>query len=246
VRRPVGFLLCALVLLGLCRFSRAAAAAGGGEGERPPPDEADWVEIEALLGRFGKAMTSGEPERIVELLSPTVAKEQRKRFAAAFRREFATVRWLRFRFIESPREYFDVLPAAGRVERHLAVNPVARYASRHLYRHLPEPSPPPPPEETVKLVQLKLERVSGRWGITECDLFPLLGHERDLPRAWAKYFWWVLGAAALVIFWFWMVIDCSIRYSRWSYSLAVLLLPGLGALVYLFVGWRRRRIPETP
>jgi len=249
-----------LALGGAARPAHAAAAAPPPASPAPTapatalPTAEDWRQIETLLQRFGQAMLAEDEAPMLELLSPTLTETARAEIVASMRREFAATRWLSFAFTEpAPRGFAppaDLLPPGDSAERRLNLTLVARYT----YQSRTPPPPPatagtsaPPPvvEEPGRAVRLGLERVAGRWGIAGCDLFAVLGRTGEVRRAWNRYLWYALWLTLGVVFWLGMVIDCAVRYRRWRYTLAVLLLPPLGPLVYLCVGWRRKKIRET-
>ena len=86
-------------------------------------------------------------------------------------------------------------------------------------------------------------KVEGQWYIVHSNFF-----EKMTPVTPAKVISWIFfGIAVCVVvrfFWGWMLLDCSLRYRNWAYSIAVLLTPPLGALYYFFAVWLRRPTGE--
>ncbi len=84
----------------------------------------------------------------------------------------------------------------------------------------------------------RLAKTGGEWRIVSSELF-----EQFATRSMEQFLGWiflvVFLAVVAVFFWGWMTLDAYVHTGRTGYSLAVLLTPPVGALVYFFAVYLR-------
>jgi len=169
-----------------------------------------------------------------ELLSPDVPPARRSAILDDAEHEFANFRY---------PEYKLVLDRSVLVTRNddgsLTLEPV-----RAVYRYESKSSKlAPAASEGRNSFRFTVVRSDGRWLIAESDLFDTFSRVTQAGVfSWA--FFVIALSVVVIFFWGWMVLDCSIRYRNWKYSVALILTLPLGALYYFFTVWLRRPAGE--
>lgn len=190
----------------------------------------DLAAVRRLLERLASAMVAGDANALGALLSPALPQSERGRIVARARGEFARVTYPRFEFDlrgEVPAEWLApdgmkiVVPAEYEYESRAQGG--ARMASVG---------------ETA--YEFRLSRVSGEWFIAGSDLFEQFAALRlEQVLGWA----FLAGFAGLlaVAFWFWMALDAYFRARRPRDGLLVLASTPVGAALYFFAVYLRRK-----
>ena len=225
---------------GALNFAAAAICAallathGAAAGQQPSPgkrelSEADRRGIVELFDAFSKAMLAGSVEQSGELLSPDLPGAKRDKIIDDITNELKNYRYEEFRLI-----YDDQVIATFNDDGTVRLESVqARY--RYLSTASKLGAAANEGENTFAFV---ISRTGGRWYIADSDFF-------DVTTEWtqANVLSWMFFMVALIavslFFWGWMVLDCSLRYRSWKYSVALLLTPPVGALYYFFAVWLR-------
>ena len=197
-------------------------------GERRELAETDRAAIVELLSRFSQAILAGSPEEVAKHLSPALAAPKRDAILDAVANELGNYRYEEFS-IDCFPEVIATVAEDGTVRLEY---PLARFRYRSISTVGAAAS------EGEHPIYFVFEKVDGRWYIADSNLF-------DWMTRWtqAKVMSWIFFGIAIVavslFFWGWMLLDCSIRYRSWKYSLLILFSPPVGALYYFFAVWLR-------
>ena len=86
----------------------------------------------------------------------------------------------------------------------------------------------------------RLEKIDGEWRILWSELVEQFA-TRSMDQFLGWIFFMVFLAVIAVFFWGWMTLDAYVRTGRAGRPLAILLTPPVGALIYFFAVYLRRR-----
>jgi hypothetical protein len=211
--------------LGLAAFAEEPAA--------PHPTveltEDDRAQIAALFDRLAAAMRAGDAAAIGELLSPSLSPAERSRIVSAARAEFEKTAYPKYAF-ELEDEF--VAERVGPYEIKLIVTASFEYEDRVPGGGMADTD--------SNSYHFRLAKGEDGWGIAGSDLFNVftaLRFEQVLG-------WLFLGgfvALLVTFFWGWMALDAWMRTKRLRYGLLVLISTPVGAALYFFAVYLRRR-----
>ena len=182
-----------------------------------------------LFVRLAAAMAAGDADGIGELLSPTLSPDERRRIVSRARGEFERIAYRRFSFELDDDPTVDRL-GPDRIE--ILVQATYEYES-----FAEGQSQMASDGETA--YPFRLARTDGEWRIVWSELVDQFETQR-MEQFLGWMFLVVFLIAIAVFFWGWMTLDAWVRTGRTGYSLAVLLTPPVGALVYFFAVYLRR------
>jgi len=209
--------------------------------EEPPPgppvpelSTQDREAVAELLADFAKAMLAGAVEDFRSILSPNLSETRRDTILDNMGSEFKNFRYEEYR-LSFDDKVLTSLTENGAV-RLESVPAEYRYVSTSVGVGATA-------AEGKNAYSFVLAEVGGRWYVADSDLF-----SQTTPvtpgTLFSTIFFVVAILAVTVFFWGWMLLDCSMRYRSWKYSLAVLLTPPLGPLYYFFAIWLRTPADE--
>ena len=208
-----------------------AGAFGLGDEEPPPFVELtkdDRAQIASLLDRLAAAICSGDAGAIGELLSPSLSPSERNRIVSAARSELEKMSYPKYEFDLGgdlaaeqigPHEIKLIVPASYEYESR---GPGDMYDKSHNSYHF------------------RFVKGEDGWRISGSELFKSftsLRFEQLLG-------WMFLGgfvALLVAFFWGWMALDAWMRTKRLRYGLLVLISTPVGAALYFFAIYLRRR-----
>ena len=234
-RATAAAVLAAWAALGACRWGTGRARAA----EAPSPEPAEGPELSArevasvkdVLRRLADAITEGDASALDDLLSPTLSADERKRTVSRARGEFDRFSYLRFEFDLAGELPIDRL---GSDEIEIVSVPAAyEYEAR-------TPSADQMASKTENCFRFRCRETDGEWRIVRSDLFDQFTPLRVEPVLGLVFVGGFVGVLALFL-WGWMALDAWMRFGRARYALLVLLSTPLGAGVYFFVVYLRRK-----
>ena len=230
----------ALTALAALMVTAACAGPSGAEEPPPPPppqegmSEADRIAIAELFSRFSQAMELGSVDAISELLSPSLPASKRDTILADATSEFD-----HFRYPEYALVFDRHVLVSTNDDGTVRIEPVRasyRYESR-------SSSMGPTASEGENSFYFLVEKSGDRWCVVHSDLFDTFARWNQ-AKVFSWFFFLMAVGVVATFFWGWMVLDCSIRYRNWTYSIALLLTFPIGALYYFFAVWLRRPAGE--
>jgi len=209
--------------------------------EEPPPgppaaelSARDREAVAELLADFAKAMLAGSVDDFGSILSPDMSETRRDTILDNMASEFKNFRYEEYR-LSFDDKVITSLTEDGSV-RLESVPAEYRYVSTSAGVGAAA-------AEDKNAYSFTLARVGERWYVADSDLFSQT--TTVTPATLFSTLFFVLAILAVtVFFWGWMLLDCSMRFRSWKYSLALLLTPPLGPLYYFFAVWLRTPADE--
>jgi hypothetical protein len=189
----------------------------------------DRAQITALLERLAEAMRSADAAAIGELLSPTLSSSERSRIVSSARSEFEKTVYPTYEFDTEgelvaeeagPYEIKVIVPASFEYESRVPGGGIAG-ADANSYH-------------------FRFAKGEKGWSISGSDLF-----EQFTGLRFEQVLGWLFlgGFVALLVafFWGWMALDAWMRFKRLRYGLLVFFSTPIGAALYFFAVYLRRR-----
>jgi hypothetical protein len=197
-------------------------------GEAPLSD-ADKDSIRSLLQRLASAMKSGDAAAIGELLSPKLAAAERSRIISRSRGEFEKTAYPEFDFDLSGELSAETVAAD---EIRVVVSAAYEYESRVEGGGMAD--------HGEMSYQFRFAKTDAHWGIAGSELF----EQFSAVRFEQVLGWLFLGGflgVLIVFFWAWMALDAWMRTKRLRYGVLLFLSTPVGAALYFFAVYLRRR-----
>jgi hypothetical protein len=224
--------ICASLVLGAVGGAAAVRAA---EEEQPAPVKPSPEDLEAVRRLFDelcRMMTTGDGGLVPGLLAPEVGEQRLQQVLEQMSAEFESRSYTRYEARFDPASDVE-MPSRDRMR----VGALLYFEYRELARNAVLMSS----DEGGQHWDFELARTPQGWRFLDSKLFDTFGVSQD--RIFEGIFLWAAVILIVGCFWGWMFLDCCFRSwggSRLPWLLVVLLLPGLGALVYFFAVWMRQ------
>ena len=199
----------------LCLYG---VAAHGGEPAAKPEQARHIREIAGVLGKLAQAILDGNPAAVGRQLTPAYRDE----VLTHVRGELAAKPYNRMAFDVPTLATIEWLDE-GRVRLLI----IARYRYRSTDGHL---------IAGRQAYGFIFQFSGGHWAVERSDLLDQFTGTSIQSVGW-RLIALLVGGLLAVVFWGWMLFDCSIRYNRTDIAVAILLTPPIGALVYFFLGF---------
>jgi hypothetical protein len=189
----------------------------------------DRAQITSLLERLAAAMQKADAAAIGELLAPSLSSSERSRIVSAARSEFEKTTYPKYEF-DTKGEF--VAEEIGPYEIKVIVVASFEYESRVPGGGMAGAD--------VNSYPFRFAEGEDGWRISGSDLF-----EQFTALRFEQVLGWLFlsGFVALLVafFWGWMALDAWMRFKRVRYGLLVIISTPVGAALYFFAVYLRRR-----
>lgn len=226
-----GFLRVMLICACLGAGALAASSTARAAETRERLTAEDLSGIRKLFDGLREMMLSGDSSRVTGLFSPTISQQRLHEIQERLEAEFESRSYTAFSYSFDDRKDVD-LSEPGKAR----VNVLIRY--KYYER---SQSAVPQGDDEGQFWGFDLVKSESGWRVADGRFFDTLYSTQDtiLSRIFT------MAAIFLIVgsFWGWMLLDCCFRSwggRKLPWVLIVLLLPGVGALIYFFAVWMRQ------